>query len=113
MSTMGSWTCALWEPTVRACRPSGSAAWAGRVRTARERRRRHRHHPRRDRRGGALLDTGDFHGTGHNEWLFRQALRPGGRDRIALSVKSGVLRAPDGTMLGLDNRPVAVRNFLT
>ena len=62
--------------------------------------------------GVTLLDTGDFYGMGHNEWLIRQALRTGDRDRVALSVKFGMLRAPDGTMQGIDTRPEAVRNFL-
>jgi aryl-alcohol dehydrogenase-like predicted oxidoreductase len=59
-----------------------------------------------------LLDTGDYYGMGHNELLIRQAL--GGRDRseVVLSVKFGALRGPDLAFVGIDGRPVAVRNFL-
>jgi len=46
--------------------------------------------------GGTLLDTGDFYGSGHNEWLIRQALEGRNRDEIVLSVKFGGLRAPGG-----------------
>jgi aryl-alcohol dehydrogenase-like predicted oxidoreductase len=62
--------------------------------------------------GGTLLDTGDFYGSGHNEWLIRRALQDRGRDGIALSVKFGVMRGPDGLPGGIDARPEAVRNFL-
>src|SRR5262245_32033519 len=62
-------------------------------------------------RGITLLDTGDFYGTGHNELLIGRALRDR-RDRALLSVKFGVLRAPDGSIIGLDCRPVAVKNAL-
>jgi aryl-alcohol dehydrogenase-like predicted oxidoreductase len=57
-----------------------------------------------------LLDTGDYYGMGHNELLIRQALA--GRDRVVLSVKFGALRGPDLAYVGVDGRPVAVRNFL-
>jgi len=62
--------------------------------------------------GISLLDTGDYYGMGHNELLIRQAL--GGRDRdgVVLSVKFGALRGPDLAYIGIDGRPVAVRNFL-
>jgi len=63
--------------------------------------------------GVTLLDTGDFYGMGHNEWLIRRALRAGDREKVALSVKFGVLRDPDGGMLGVDGRPAAVKTFLT
>lgn len=62
--------------------------------------------------GISLLDTGDYYGMGHNELLIRQALRGRGRDGVVLSVKFGALRAPDLTYIGIDGRPVAVRNFL-
>jgi aryl-alcohol dehydrogenase-like predicted oxidoreductase len=58
-----------------------------------------------------LLDTGDFYGMGHNEMLIGRALE-GRRDQVLLSVKFGALRGPDGSWLGYDARPVAVRNFL-
>jgi aryl-alcohol dehydrogenase-like predicted oxidoreductase len=61
--------------------------------------------------GVTLLDTGDFYGSGHNEMLVGRALR-GRRDRALLSVKFGALRGPDGSWLGFDARPAAVKNFL-
>jgi aryl-alcohol dehydrogenase-like predicted oxidoreductase len=63
--------------------------------------------------GVALIDTGDFYGMGHNELLLRDALRGGGRDRAVLSVKFGVMRGPDGRILGTEGRPQAVKNFLS
>ena len=62
--------------------------------------------------GVTLLDTGDYYGMGHNELLIRQALRGRDRDTAVISVKFGALRAPDLTYIGIDGRPVAVRNFL-
>ena len=62
-------------------------------------------------RGVTLIDTGDFYGMGHNEMLLGRALE-GRRDQVLLSVKFGALRGPDGTWLGFDSRPAAVKNFL-
>jgi aryl-alcohol dehydrogenase-like predicted oxidoreductase len=62
-------------------------------------------------RGVSLIDTGDFYGSGHNEALIARALA-GRRDRALLSVKFGALRDPAGGWTGVDNRPVAIRNFL-
>ena len=61
--------------------------------------------------GVTLLDTGDYYGAGHNELLIGRALRDR-RDKALLSVKFGALRGPDGSWLGMDARPAAVRNFL-
>jgi aryl-alcohol dehydrogenase-like predicted oxidoreductase len=69
-------------------------------------------------RGITLLDTGDFYGQGHNEMLIGRALRDyqgssqGSRENILLSVKFGALRAPDGSFVGIDTRPAAIKNFL-
>jgi len=63
-------------------------------------------------RGINLIDTGDFYGMGHNEMLIGRALA-GRRDRVLLSVKFGALRGPDGSWLGFDARPSAVKNFLS
>jgi aryl-alcohol dehydrogenase-like predicted oxidoreductase len=60
--------------------------------------------------GVTLLDTGDFYGMGHNELLIGRAIQ-GRRDRVQLSVKFGALRGPDGSWIGVDTRPVAVKNF--
>jgi aryl-alcohol dehydrogenase-like predicted oxidoreductase len=62
--------------------------------------------------GGTLLDTGDFYGSGHNEWLIRRALEGRDRDGVVLSVKFGGLRAPGGGWGPNDTRPAAMRNFL-
>jgi aryl-alcohol dehydrogenase-like predicted oxidoreductase len=61
--------------------------------------------------GVTLLDTGDYYGAGHNELLIGRALR-GRRDQALVSVKFGALRGPDGSWLGMDTRPSAVRNFV-
>jgi aryl-alcohol dehydrogenase-like predicted oxidoreductase len=61
--------------------------------------------------GITLLDTGDYCAAGHNELLIGRALRDR-RDRVMLSVKFGALRGPDGGWIGMDTRPVAVKNFL-
>jgi aryl-alcohol dehydrogenase-like predicted oxidoreductase len=62
--------------------------------------------------GVTLFDTGDFYGMGHNEMLLRRALEGVPRDQVVLSVKFGALRGPDGSWLGVDARPAAVKNFL-
>jgi aryl-alcohol dehydrogenase-like predicted oxidoreductase len=61
-------------------------------------------------RGVTLVDTGDFYGMGHNEMLIGKAIA-GRRDRVQLSVKFGALRGPDGSWLGMDMRPAAVKTF--
>jgi aryl-alcohol dehydrogenase-like predicted oxidoreductase len=61
-------------------------------------------------RGVTLLDTGDFYGMGHNELLVGRAIE-GLRDKVQLSVKFGALRGPDGSWLGVDARPAAVKTF--
>ncbi|MGH9371244.1 MAG: aldo/keto reductase [Vicinamibacterales bacterium] len=61
--------------------------------------------------GVTLLDTGDYYAAGHNELLVGRALRDR-RDKAVLSVKFGALRGPDGSWLGMDTRPTAVKNFL-
>jgi aryl-alcohol dehydrogenase-like predicted oxidoreductase len=66
-------------------------------------------------RGVTLIDTGDFYGMGHNEMLIGRALREipnSRRDNVVLSVKFGAMRGPDGSWIGFDSRPAAVKNFL-
>jgi aryl-alcohol dehydrogenase-like predicted oxidoreductase len=58
-----------------------------------------------------LIDTGDFYGAGHNELLIGRALRDR-RDQALLSVKFGAMRGPDGSWLGFDARPAAVKNAI-
>jgi aryl-alcohol dehydrogenase-like predicted oxidoreductase/AcrR family transcriptional regulator len=62
--------------------------------------------------GITLLDTGDYYAAGHNELLIGEALRARERDRVAISVKFGLLRAPDGAVVGIDGRPEAVKSSL-
>ncbi len=57
-----------------------------------------------------LLDTGDFYGMGHNEMLIGRAIHGRG-ERPLLSVKFGAMRGPDGSWIGVDGRPSAVKNF--
>ncbi|WP_229311857.1 aldo/keto reductase [Larkinella rosea] len=57
-----------------------------------------------------FLNTGDFYGTGHNELLVRKAVR-GRRDDAFISVKFGAI-FDNGRWLGLDLRPIAIRNFI-
>jgi aryl-alcohol dehydrogenase-like predicted oxidoreductase len=61
-----------------------------------------------------LIDTGDFYGMGHNELLIGRALRDRDRhrDQALLSVKFGAQRGPDGSWLGYDARPAAVKTAL-
>jgi aryl-alcohol dehydrogenase-like predicted oxidoreductase len=61
-------------------------------------------------RGVTLIDTGDFYGMGHNELLVGRAIA-GRREKVQLSVKFGALRGPDGSWVGVDTRPAAVKNF--
>ena len=64
--------------------------------------------------GVNLLDTGDFYGMGHNEMLLGRALKQLGldRDAVRISVKFGAQRGPDGSWLGYDARPAAVKTAL-
>jgi aryl-alcohol dehydrogenase-like predicted oxidoreductase len=55
-----------------------------------------------------FLDTADVYGPLANEELVGQALR-GRRDRVVLATKFGNVRTPDGKFLGVDGRPVYVR----
>ena len=61
--------------------------------------------------GVNLIDTGDFYDMGKNELLVGGALRFV-RDKVLISVKFGAQRAPDGTWLGYDARPNAVKSAL-
>jgi aryl-alcohol dehydrogenase-like predicted oxidoreductase len=59
-----------------------------------------------------LIDTGDFYGMGHNELLISRALGRRNREEIVISVKFGAQRGPDGSWLGYDARPAAVKTAL-
>jgi len=57
-----------------------------------------------------FLNTGDFYGSGHNELLVGKAIK-GRRDEAFISVKFGALFY-DSKVLGLDLRPMAIKNFI-
>lgn len=57
-----------------------------------------------------FLNTGDFYGSGHNELLVGKAIK-GRRDDAFISVKFGAIFY-GGQWLGLDLRPVAIKNFI-
>ncbi|SEW52768.1 aldo/keto reductase [Chitinophaga arvensicola] len=57
-----------------------------------------------------FLNTGDFYGSGHNELLVGKAIK-GRRDDAFISVKFGGIFY-NGRMLGLDLRPIAIKNFI-
>src|SRR5678815_4629233 len=61
--------------------------------------------------GITLFDSGDYYAAGRNEQLVGRALRDR-RDKAILSIKFGSLRGPDGSWIGVDARPVAVKNFV-
>ena len=63
--------------------------------------------------GVNLLDSGDYYGVGHNEELIRHAIKDVSREKVFISVKFGGMRNHDGNFIGVDNRPVAIRNFLS
>jgi len=57
-----------------------------------------------------FLNTGDFYGAGHNELLVGKAIK-GRRDDAFISVKFGAI-FHGGQWLGLDLRPIAIKNFI-
>ncbi|MBD1395466.1 aldo/keto reductase [Mucilaginibacter glaciei] len=57
-----------------------------------------------------FLNTGDFYGAGHNEMLIGKAIKDR-RDDAFISVKFGAI-FHNGHWLGLDLRPIAIKNFI-
>lgn len=57
-----------------------------------------------------FLNSGDFYGAGHNEMLIGRAIK-GRRDDAFISVKFGAI-FHNGHWLGLDLRPIAIKNFI-
>jgi len=57
-----------------------------------------------------FLNTGDFYGSGHNELLVGKAIK-GRRDDAFVSVKFGAIFYGN-QWLGLDLRPIAIKNFI-
>jgi aryl-alcohol dehydrogenase-like predicted oxidoreductase len=63
--------------------------------------------------GLTLIDTGDWYGMGDNEMLLGDAVRGRDRDSVTISVKFGILRDPGGSVIGIDNRPNSIKNYLS
>lgn len=61
-------------------------------------------------KGINFINTGDFYGAGHNELLVGKALK-GRRDEAFISVKFGAIFY-NSQWIGLDLRPVAIKNFI-
>lgn len=57
-----------------------------------------------------FLNTGDFYGAGHNEMLLGKAIK-GRRNDAFISVKFGAI-FHNGQPLGMDLRPIAIKNFI-
>ena len=57
-----------------------------------------------------FLNTGDFYGAGHNEMLIGKAIKDR-RDDAFISVKFGAIFY-NGQPIGMDFRPVAIKNFI-
>jgi aryl-alcohol dehydrogenase-like predicted oxidoreductase len=57
-----------------------------------------------------FLNTGDFYGAGHNEMLIGKAIK-GRREDAFISVKFGAI-FHNGQPLGMDLRPIAIKNFI-
>ncbi|WP_420152180.1 aldo/keto reductase [Siphonobacter sp.] len=57
-----------------------------------------------------FLNTGDFYGSGHNEILVGKAIK-GRREEAFISVKFGAIFY-NGQWIGLDLRPIAIKNFI-
>lgn len=59
------------------------------------------------------FNTADFYGAGRSEMLIGEALKGYSRDEYFISVKFGMLCAPNGFMYGLDVTPDRIKNYLT
>jgi aryl-alcohol dehydrogenase-like predicted oxidoreductase len=57
-----------------------------------------------------FMNTGDFYGAGHNEMLIGKAIKDR-RDDAFISVKFGAI-FHNGQPIGMDLRPVAIKNFI-
>ncbi|WP_213083883.1 aldo/keto reductase [Chryseobacterium lactis] len=57
-----------------------------------------------------FLNTADFYGMGLNEMQIGEAIR-GNRNKVFLSVKTGMRRSPSGAFLGMDCSPASIKNF--
>ena len=59
--------------------------------------------------GITFLNTGNFYQCGESEMLLGQALKGIPRKKYFISVKFGVLFAPDGKLYGLDVHPFHIK----
>lgn len=66
-----------------------------------------------------MLNTADFYGAGDSELGIGHALKKSGllegsnRDKVYISLKFGMLTAPNGMFYGMDVHPKRVKNYLT
>ena len=60
-----------------------------------------------------FFNTGEFYKAGESEIIVGEALKNVPRDKYFLSVKFGVLPAPDGSIYGLDVNPYHIKAHLT
>ena len=63
--------------------------------------------------GIKIFNTGEFYRAGESELVVGSALEDIPRDKYFLSVKFGVLPAPDGSIYGLDVNPHNIKAHLT
>lgn len=61
-------------------------------------------------KGINFINTADFYSMGLNEMQIGKAIK-GKRDKVFLSVKTGLRRSPTGDYLGLDCTPSSIKNF--
>lgn len=59
-------------------------------------------------RGITLLDTADVYGLGHNEELVGRTLGRR-RNEVVIATKFGIVRGPDGPLIGVNGRPEYVQ----
>jgi aryl-alcohol dehydrogenase-like predicted oxidoreductase len=59
-------------------------------------------------RGITLLDTADMYGLGHNEELVGHA-HGRRRNEVVIATKFGIVRGPDGPLIGVNGRPEYVQ----
>jgi len=63
--------------------------------------------------GVNFLNTADFYGSGLSEMTIKEALKNRKREDVFISVKFGALMRANGSMYGMDVRPLAVESFLS
>ena len=62
--------------------------------------------------GITLFNTGEFYQCGESEMILGEALKNTPRDKFFVSVKFGVMAAPDGRIYGADVNPFNVKSHL-